>query len=58
MVLLLFCSSFYFNYFGVLAVQIHNTNYLPLGEALTWVLLPSQCTNVLLNLDTELIQVG
>ncbi len=50
--------SFVFDNFGILALRTDNTRSDSLGEALALVLLPSQCVSLLLNLNTELIQVG
>ncbi len=46
------------NNLGTLALQSYSPTMSSLGKALTLVLSPSQCAKVLLDLDTEIIQVG
>ncbi len=55
--LLLAVPSIFYN-LGTLALQRYNPTISSIGEALAWVLLPSQCANILLDLSAELIQVG
>ncbi len=57
-VLLLLAAPSIFNNLGTSALKSYNPTISSLGEALAWVLLPSQCVNIILDLDAELIQVG